>query len=141
MSGESKGTSLAVMGSPLGTWDSSVAPAPIPAEAVTALVSIASSLESISTFLGGQTLPNVLKSYSIMQCIGQVLNGLTANGGREGLDARTIDQDATDATHRILKAFSHLEESIEARRNGEHSGEVLDAQAEFEKWKGSQPKE
>ena len=139
MSGGSNGTAITTV----QTKELEVAPTaqmPIPVEVVTSLATIADSLKSISTFLGGQTLPNVLESYSVMQCIGQALNGLLSSQGRNGLDARTIDQDAIDSTHRILKSFEHLKESIQARRSGEHSGEFVDAEQKFRDWVEQQNK-
>ena len=102
-----------------------------------AIASLAQSFSAIAKFLGNSTLPQVLESHAVMQSVGQVLNGLTSHAGRQGLDARTIKVDATDATHRILQAFSHLKETIEARRNGDFA-EHLDAESDYLKWKESQ---
>lgn len=115
-----------------------VSQAALPKELVESVVTIAESLKGISTFLAGQTLPQVLESYSIMACLGQIMNGLTANQGRVGLDARTIKQDAIDGTHRILAAFDHLRETFEQRKNGERAAEIVDPEADYLKWKKEQ---
>lgn len=113
----------------------------MPKEMVEAVSSIAESLKGISTFLAGQTLPQVLESYSIMTCLGQIMNGLTANQGRVGLDARTIKQDAVDGTHRILAAFDHLRDTFEQRKNGERDPNIVDPEEAFLKWKKEQSAE
>jgi hypothetical protein len=110
----------------------------MPKELVESVVTIAESLKGISTFLSGQTLPQVMESYAIMSCLGQIMNGLTANQGRVGLDARTIKQDAIDGTHRILAAFDHLRDTFEQRKNGERTAEVVDPEADYLKWKKEQ---
>jgi hypothetical protein len=110
----------------------------MPKEFVESVVTIAESLKGISTFLSGQTLPQVMESYAIMSCLGQIMNGLTANQGRVGLDARTIKQDAIDGTHRILAAFDHLRDTFEQRKNGERTAEVVDPEADYLKWKKEQ---
>lgn len=107
-------------------------------ETVEALTKIGNSLEAISTFLAGQTLPQVLESHAIMGCLGQIMNGLTANAGRQGLDARTISQDAIDGSYRILSAFDHLRKTLEERKNGERSEEIVSAEEGFAEWKKSQ---
>jgi len=112
--------------------------APMPKEYVAAVVKIGDALDSLSKFVAGQTLPQVMESYAIMTCLGQIMNGLTSSEGRKGLDARTIKQDAIDGSHRILAAFDHLRDTFEQRKNGERTAEIVDPEADYLKWKKEQ---
>lgn len=98
-----------------------------------ALVNIGDGMRAIATFLGGATLPQVIESAALLGSLGQILGGLTSHAGRQGLDARVIQQDAIDSTHKVISLFDKLKETLEAKRNGEFR-EQVNAEADFEKW-------
>lgn len=98
---------------------------------VAAAARTALALEGIAKFIAGTTLPQALESHAMMACIGHVMNGLTANKGRTGLDASTIKQDAIDISHRVAAAFDHMRQNVEARKRGDFREPIIDAERDF----------
>lgn len=98
-----------------------------------ALVNIGDGMRAIATFLGGSTLPQVVESAALLGAMGQVIGGLTSNAGRQGLDARAINQDSIDATHKIISLFDKLKGTLEAKKNGEFQ-EHVDPEERFKQW-------
>jgi hypothetical protein len=123
---------------PLRQQPSTIVQSPAPLDMKVAnecLLAISEGFKAITNFLGKNTLPEVLESNATMQSLGAILNGLVSSGGRGGLDARTIKQDATDSTYRVLEMFERLKETIEARKNGDFKEEALSAEDAYNAWK------
>lgn len=110
-------------------------PAALPEKVEVALVSISESLHSIAEFVGGANLMQVVESKAIMDCVGQILNGLMRADGRKGLDARTTKQNAIESTHAIMECFKHLKQHVQELRDGERSEEIVNAESDYEEWK------
>lgn len=111
---------------------------PLPLEVKQTLLTINKACDAIAHFFGNTTLPEVMESRAIMGSIETMLGGLVTHAGREGLDARVINQNATEVAHVIEKTFERVKSHVQARRSGEHSGDTLDAEGDYEKWKKEQ---
>lgn len=87
----------------------------------------ATALTSIANFLSGTTLPEVLQTIAVNGAAQHLLGGLTSHAGRQGLDARTMKQNALDIAYLVESVFKKLS-SHGASRQGfkePHDGEEL----------------
>lgn len=93
-----------------------------PAQTSIALASIATSLSSISNFLAGSNLPQLLAQMSIANGVNGMLAGLVQAEGRMGLDARTVQQNATEIAHIIEKTITKVQDHLKASHDKDLSG-------------------
>lgn len=82
------------------------------------------ALTQIASFLSGTTLPQVLQTIAVNGAAQSLLGGLTANAGRQGLDARTMKQNAIDIAYLIEQVFKKLSSHAQSR-GGIKDGEEL----------------
>lgn len=93
-----------------------------------AMVSIAESLATLTSFISGGGLTEVIGGLVKAQAINGVIQGLTSNAGRMGLDARTHKQNAVDAIAFIEIAHKLYKEKLQ--ETGPRADEVVDAEAQ-----------
>lgn len=96
----------------------------------------ADALHSISEFLNGDGLQRTLSGLARSGAANSLLQGLVAHDGRNGLDARTQEQNAREICHLVEKVFDQFQEKLQAKANGEvRDSEIHDAEAGFKEWK------
>lgn len=102
---------------------------------VQALEKAADSLHVIASFINGGGLQKVLSGYARAQSVTALLGGLTSHSGRNGLDARTLDQNALEIATQVEKVFAKYQEILDAKAKGEErDNEMHDAEKDFAKW-------
>lgn len=99
-----------------------------------ALTSIAQSLSLLTNFLQNGGLTTLLQGYSKAQAVGGILQGLATHAGRNGLDARVLEQDAIEIVHKIEAVYKKYQERLEAETKGELDPDLHDAEDTFRKW-------
>jgi len=104
--------------------------APVVAQAQ-ALQSLAKSMEVVSTFVSQGGLSSLLQGYAKTNSVSSLLNGLTANAGRGGLDARFMEQNAVEITHLIEAVFDKYEKHLSEK--AERDPQIHDAEKDFKR--------
>lgn len=84
-----------------------------------ALTSLAKAVTDISTFISGGGLNKLLSGVARGNAVSSMLGGLTTHAGRNGLDARTLKQNAVEVVEQIEAVFSKFEERLAAKNKGE----------------------
>lgn len=92
---------------------------------VVALEAQSKALTSISNFLSGITLKDVLQHTAVHSAASALLGGLTSNDGRQALDARTMKQNAIDISYLLEAVLSKLSSHASSRSREVHDGEEL----------------
>lgn len=106
-----------------------------------ALEKIGDGINAIATFLNSGGLTQLAQSMSLASGANSLLNGLTAHAGRNGLDARTLQQNATEIAEAVLLVHNKFKERLEAMSKGEvRSPDIQDSEADYKKWKESEHK-
>ncbi len=75
---------------------------------VVALETQANALAHIAQFLGGTTLPQVLQQIAVTNGMNGMLSGLVSADGRQGLDARTMKQNALEISTVIQETIKKV---------------------------------
>lgn len=91
---------------------------------ITALETQAKALESISTFLSGITLKEVLQHTAVHSAAAALLGGLTSKDGRQGLDARAMKQNAIDISYLLEAVLSKLSSHASSRKEVQDGEEL-----------------
>ena len=105
-------------------------PAEAPAIAQSqALQSLAKSMDVIATFVTQGGLTEVLQGYAKTNSVSTLLGGLTANAGRNGLDARFIQQNAIEITHVVEAVFDKYIQHMAEKT--QRDPELKDAEKDF----------
>ena len=103
---------------------------------IQAAESNALALQEIAGFLTGEGLQRTLGSLARSNAASSLLQGLTAHSGRNGLDARTQQQDAKEICYLVQAVFKEFEEKLSAQARGEvMDPELHDGEIGFKKWK------
>lgn len=84
-----------------------------------ALVTLAKATSEIATFISGGGLTKLLSGVARGNAVSSMLGGLTTHAGRNGLDARTLKQNAVEVVEQIEAVFSKFEERLAAKNKGE----------------------
>lgn len=101
-----------------------------------ALQVLSEAAKQIASFLTDGGLVNVLSGYARTQAVKDMLGGLTANMGRDALDARTISQNAIEITEVIEAVFKKYEEKLKTQNR---DPEIHDAEADYKKYREKNP--
>jgi hypothetical protein len=101
---------------------------------IEATTQLANSVKTLADFVVGGGLQAVLNGYAKTQCVKDILGGLTAHSGRDGLDARTLSQNAIEIVEQVEKVFEKYSERLEGKNR---DPEVKDAETDFKKWQSS----
>ena len=107
-------------------------------EQTKALSTIAESLKTLSTFVSGGGLTDLMRAYSQSQIAQGVLQGLASHDGRNALDARYLQQNALEIVHAIEAVFNKAKERTEAASNEKLDTEIKDAENAYQAWKEKQ---
>lgn len=116
---------VCVSDSSIATRDSQSLPTSIEERQLLALETQAKALESISTFLSGISLKEVLQHQAIHSAASQLLGGLTSKDGRQGLNAQTMKQNAIDIAYLVEAVLGKLSSHALSRSKEVHDGEEL----------------
>lgn len=94
-----------------------------------ALTALAKASTEIATFVTSGGLSSLLSGVARGNAVSAMLGGLTQHAGRDGLDARTLKQNAIEIVEQIEAVFTKFEERLSAKRRGEErDGEVKNAE-------------
>ena len=103
-----------------------------------ALEKIGQGITDIASFLNSGKLSQLMQSVSLANGANALLNGLTTNAGREGLDARTLSQNALEIAEAVLLVHNKFKERLEALAKQEpRDPEIKDFEDDYKKWKES----
>jgi len=103
-----------------------------------ALEKIGQGITDIASFLNSGKLTQLMQSVSLANGANALLNGLTTNAGREGLDARTLSQNALEIAEAVLLVHNKFKERLEALAKQEpRDPEIKDSEDDYKKWKES----
>lgn len=103
-----------------------------------ALETIGTSLNAISTFITSGGLQDLLSGYARSQSVTAMLGGLTTHAGRNGLDARVLEQNAKEIVKQIESVFDKYQEVLAAKKRGDMLDpdihQPVEEENEFTKW-------
>lgn len=106
-----------------------------------AVIAVGKAMTDLVQFVTQGGLASLLQQHTKAQTVNHLIQGLTSNAGRNGLDARTLTQNAIEGWH-TLDAWEKIGAEREAEKNRvlEEGGEVkeLDSEEEFRKWRDEQ---
>ena len=105
--------------------------APSVIEQAKALTTIADSLSQIANFLSGGGLTKVLSGYARTQMVKEILGGLACHDGRGSLDARVMEQNATEIVHHVEAVFAKFDEKLSAPKE---DPELHDSESQYNDW-------
>ncbi len=91
----------------------------------------AEALKDIAHFLTSGGLSSIAQGVALSNTAASLLNGLTAHDGRQGLDARTLEQNALEIATFALKVKDQFQEKL-AKSNVD--SEIHDGEADYKKW-------
>lgn len=97
-----------------------------------ALCQIGQALAGISQFVNGGGLANLLSVHVRTQALQQMLGGLTQHAGRDGLDARTVEQNAVEIVAHVEAVFKKFQENLASKNKVDP--DMHDAEKDFKKW-------
>ena len=101
-----------------------------------ALEVIGKSLSQITEFVSGGGLANLMSMHLRGQAVQQMLGGLTTHSGRDGLDARTIEQNALEIVSQVEAVFKKYQETLASKDKVDP--DIHDGEDEFKKWADKQ---
>ena len=94
----------------------------------------AEALKDIAHFLTSGGLSSIAQGVALSNTAASLLNGLTVHDGRQGLDARTLDQNALEIATLALKVKDQFQEKLSALAKGPVDNELHDGEADYKKW-------
>lgn len=100
-----------------------------------ALTTLAEGVKAIASFLQGGGLAQILSGYARSQAVKDILGGLATHDGRNALDARVLQQNATEIVAQVEAVFAKYQEKLEEGAAGEERDpEVKDSENAFKIW-------
>lgn len=100
-----------------------------------ALTTLAEGVKAIAGFLQGGGLAQILSGYARSQAVKDILGGLATHDGRNALDARVLQQNATEIVAQVEAVFAKYQEKLEEGAAGEERDpEVKDSENAFKIW-------
>lgn len=101
-----------------------------------ALQVLATGVKDIASFINDGGLIKLTQSLALSNSANALLNGLTAHDGRNGLDARVLQQNAIEIAEAVMKVHDKFKERLSALAKGEERDpELHNAEDEYLKWK------
>ncbi len=108
-----------------GIWDNdSLTP-----ETISTAVTVGIT-NAITTVLKSPELTNLLEGMAKTKAVGGMMEALVQHGGRQGLDARTMNQNAIEMCHFAEMAFEQYRKTLKSKNEGV-SDELVDAERDF----------